>query len=373
MGGGQSFDIGTFFVNEVIIHRIPKARRGEKDSSQPVLSDVPSPLTADQKNYFRKRIIRSLERPFQIVHDEDAGSPVPNGIVDFFATDGGAFVDVSKQMAQHLYSAQGGNSPAGLLAVIDGTIGSGQSPGRCLAVLKLEMESGVEVKDTVVRGKPTVSVEIQDITLAESTKVFKASLFPRCAGLADLNGRASDNQQGITDTGEGVAEFWLGHFLGCKLRQTADVSTRRYLDLAEQFVNEVADEELKMRYQLALIADLNSPSPTIDPRSFAQAHLEARDRDQFERLFREDDGSLPQFTKETTLVRSRLRTAVLVLDSGVQVLGPPHAVEDAVVVADGVVTVRGSVQSVTGGRAPRRRAKADRPGEADDAPAEGTG
>jgi len=344
MGDEGTFDIGTFFVNEVVIHRIPKARRGEKDASEPVLSDVPSPLTVDQKNYFRKRIIRSLERPFQIVHDEDSGSPVPNGIVDFFATDGGAFVEVSKQMAQHLYAAQGGNSPAGLLAVIDGTIGSGTSPGRCLAVLKLEMESGVEVKDTVVNGKPTVSVEIQDITLAESTKVFKASLFPRCTGLADLSGRASDNQQGLTDTGEGVAEFWLGSFLGCKLRQTADVSTRRYLDLAEQFVNEVADEERKMRYQLALIADLNSPSTTISPREFAQNHLDPKDRDQFERLFRDSDGTVSQFAKETTLVRSRLRTAVLVLDSGVQVLGPPHAVEEAVVVADGMVTVQGSIK-----------------------------
>jgi hypothetical protein len=359
-GGARQFDIGTFFVNEVIIHRIPKARRSEKDASQPILSGVASPLTQDKKNYFRKKIVRTLEKPFQLVHDPDAGSPVPNGIVDFFGGDGSNFVEVSQQMAHHLYACQGGNSPAGLLAVINGTIGTGATPGRCLAVLKLEMESGVEVKDIVVGGKPTVSVEIQDITLAESTKVFKASLFPRCKSLADLEGRASDNQQGLVDTGEGVAEFWLGRFLGCKLRQTADVATRRYLDLAEDFINELPDEGLKVRYQLALMADLSSPGNTINPREFAQRFLEPTDRDRFERLFREPDGSVPQYAKETTLVRSRLKTAVLVLDNGVRVMGPPDAVEQAVEVSDGVVTVRGSVRSITGGRAPRSRNPVDR-------------
>lgn len=348
-----SFKIGTFFVSEVIIHRIPKARRSEKDASEPTLSDVPSPLTKEQKNYFRERIIRSLDRPFALVHDEEARSPVPNGIVDFFKTDGSGFVDVSKQMAHHLYASQTGNSPAGLLAVIDGTIGTGSRVGRCIALLKLEMESGVEVRDTVVDGKPTVSVQIQNITLAESTKVFKASLFPRCSSLAQLDGRASDNQ--LTDLGDGVADFWVGRFLGCKLRQTADVGTRTYLDRAEAFVNDIADEEKKTRYGLALLADLGSSASVISPRDFASEYLDVEDRDDFERLFREEDGSVPQIAKETNLVRARLKRAVLVFDNGLQVSGPPEVVDEFVDIADGGVTVHGSVRSVTGGRAPRVR------------------
>ena len=141
-------DIGTFIVNRVVIHQIPKARKSEKDENPVGYSDAPSPLDAGQRAYFRSRIIRSLQKAFDVERDASVVSPVPDLMLDYFVNhaddaNDDAFVAMSQEIAEHLHRSQGGSSSAGLVAVIDGTIGSGQRAGRCLAVLKLEMEPGV--------------------------------------------------------------------------------------------------------------------------------------------------------------------------------------------------------------------------------------
>ena len=188
-------DLGTFFVNRVIIHQIPRARKAERASIHPELSDIETPLTASIQTYLRERIgesfakqqfdaVYNAPKPVPVIEGEPPPpppimSPIPQLVIDYFARDGENFIPASQAMAQHLFDRQTGSSSAGMLLLIEGTIGAGNKAGKCLAILKLEMSDALAIKPTVMNGKATFEAEVRDITLDRKAQVFKAALFRR--------------------------------------------------------------------------------------------------------------------------------------------------------------------------------------------------
>jgi hypothetical protein len=332
-------ELGTFFVNQVIVHQIPKARLAEKQQRQITLSDVPSMLTDPLRNYFRERINDSLRtRPLHVEYDPAISSNVPQMVLDFFKTNGDNFVPMSQALAHYLHSVQTGSNSAGLLAVIDGTQGSGAGAGRCLSILKLEMDRALRIEPETVGGQATFALQVDEVTLNEAADVFKAAIFDRAASLADIRAIASDNQRNEYDFGSEVATFFL-KFLGCRLVSTAERDTKRYIEQVDKFVNErIDDPEKKVRYDIAALADLNRNTSEIDPKEFATWNLDVEDQDSFLELFRLDDGSVPIIAKDIRLVRARLASAHIQYDNGLRLSGPRDAVRDSVSI-DGDTTV----------------------------------
>lgn len=106
-------------------------------------------------------------------------------------------------------------------------------------------------------------------------------------------------------TTAGVATFFLGTFLGCRLKDSPEKSTLEFVQAADGFINgAVQSPERRGRYQVALLASMQDQTAEIRPRSFAQAHLEAADRPAFLDRVREAglDPDKP-FPKDTSLVR----------------------------------------------------------------------
>ena len=100
-------ELGTFFVNQVIVHQIPKARLAEKTDRQIVLSEVPSNLTDRLRTYFRERINDSLRsRPLHVEYDPAITSDVPPLVLEFFKSEGENFVPMSQALAQYLHTVQ---------------------------------------------------------------------------------------------------------------------------------------------------------------------------------------------------------------------------------------------------------------------------
>ena len=331
-------DLGTFFVNQVIVHQIPKARLSEKTDVSPVLSQVPSTLTPRLKSYFRERINASLRRQqFDIERNPSEASPVPQLVVDFFGHNGDELVSMSQAVAHHLFAVQTGTSSAGILAVIDGSIGAGRNAGKCLAILKLEMDAALRIEQTVVQGKATFSLEVNEVTLNETANVFKAALFERISDITSVKGIASDNQRDESAYGSEVASFFL-RFLGCRLGISPERATKQYIERVDNFVNNIlTDPEKRLRYELAALADLGAQSNQIDPQAFAQEHLDAEDRDPFLSLFRQEDGSVPVITKETRLVKGRLATAYIEFTNGLRLSGPRASMDNVKVDGDKTV------------------------------------
>jgi hypothetical protein len=325
-------DIGTFLVQRVIIHQIPQARKSEKVDHEIGYSFAPSPLDNAKRTYFRKRITSSLQKAFDVVRDTNQPSTVPDLMLGFYegTAEDDDFVLMSQGIAEHLYLEQGGISTAGLVAVVEGTIGSGKSPGKCLAILKLEMEPGIHIEEIEVDGKRTFEVTLEDVTLTEGTRVFKASLFPRFSDVDSVAGLVSDDQLESTTIGRDVAEFFLRKFLGCKMAPTPGESTKHFFSKAIEYFNTLSDDEAKLRYELLLRAELEKGTPTIDPTEFARENLATTDRDAFLQPLREDDGRVPVIQKDISRIAKFLKESWVFLDNGVRIMGPPEEVRQTV-------------------------------------------
>lgn len=294
-------NLDTFAVRAVMVHDVP---RGNDESDQLILTDEPIELDDDLRRYFRRKILTSLhERGVEVVADENEDDTVRAAVARVIA-DPGQLVDASRVIAERLDQVQTGRNPAGLLAVISGTVDG----KRCASVLKLEQEEGLRFRIKVVRGRRVVDLEfLRDLTLTDKTKVFKTSVLTIERGRAratTIIGRVSDDQRG-SETAAGVAMFFLGTFLGCRLRDSPEKATLEFVQAADGFINEeVQSAERRGRYQVALLATMQDQTGEIRPRAFAQAHLEATDRAAFLDRVRASglDPDRP-FPKDTGLVR----------------------------------------------------------------------
>jgi hypothetical protein len=295
-------NLDSFAVGAVAIHDVP---RGNDEGDELALTDDPIELDDELRQYFRRKIVTSLsERGVEVVADDNEDDVVRAAVARVIANPG-ELVDASRVIAERLDQVQTGRNPAGLLAVIAGTVDG----KRCASVLKLEREEGLRFRIKVVGGRHVVDLEfLRDLTLTDKTKVFKASLLTaEGAGLAKAStvvGRVSDDQRG-SETAAGVATFFLGTFLGCRLKDSPEKATLEFVQAADAFINaEVQSAERRGRYQVALLATMQDQTAEIRPRTFARAHLDAADRPAF--LDRVRDAGLDPdqpFGKDTSLVR----------------------------------------------------------------------
>src|ERR1019366_1327646 len=112
----------------------------------------------------------------------------------------------------------------------------------------------------------------EDLRLTNRTKVFKVALFARNgdveeAYLCDKQGPESD-----------PAGYFVRDFLGCKRTAKPDVQTQQFFEAAERFFRGISDSEKQTKYNTALVAEMNRTADNVNPRSFANNHLEQPDR-----------------------------------------------------------------------------------------------
>ncbi len=318
-------DLRTFFIERIIIHEVPRRVRGQEgEQPMPTLSEVESPLDIESRNYFREKIVGCLTTVrSDVVHDPSASSPIPPLVLDGLGPKERDFVTASQEMARHLYECQTGSNPGGLLAVIEGTIGEQAA----FVIMKLEKEAGVRIIQDEQEGKRTFNVEhVRDLMFTEKTKVFKVGLFVQDGDdLSTLTGMVADNQISQHST-TGVAHFFLRQFLGFVLREAPQVTTGKFYDATQVFINNaVSDASTKARYQIALLAEASADTATLDPWSFANRGLERQDRQRYIEHLQEAGVPTQSFQKDITLIAPRLKRMQLSFDSGVVVLSPPGA------------------------------------------------
>lgn len=197
-------DFSSLDVRAVILHKVPK-----KKTEEPFYSAIASPLNRKLQNYIGQRMTESLNSKahYEVIFDEETASPVPTAINEQLtdSTIGLNFVERSQKIAKHLYEIQNSTNSAGLVCVVACTID--QRPA--VAILKLENERGINTYVDTVDGKETLKIEsVDNLTLTDGTKVYKAGLFV-LEGASDgtVNARVSDPQSGGTTLSE-VSEFF---------------------------------------------------------------------------------------------------------------------------------------------------------------------
>lgn len=318
-----NFDPGIVEITRWVIHEIPKTFRRREDVP-PTLSETASPFDPEVARFFERKISESFSRSRHEIE------PLPNArtpasVVEHFLSEDG-LIDLSIVLGRRLHDAQSGAMSGGLLVVLEGM--HGQST--VLSVLKLEKEEGARAASAKVEGKTTYSVEyLKDLFLTGRTRVFKVAVFT----LSEENrvtGWVSDPQS----KGSEIADFFLETFLECRLVNDPKVATRSFHAEAERFINEqVSDPEKKMRYETAVIAELNGNAIEVNLHTFANNNLEVEDRAPFVSALQEA-GVEAAFVKDIQLVRSRIRRVQYEFEAGVKVSCPADT-------PDGVVKVTG--------------------------------
>ena len=312
----MSLDLGSLVIKAVIVHQIPKA-----DLGTPFYSEVSSPLDDNLKLYIKQRIIESTKSSssFPVILDASSPSPVPAFATSHIdkASSEDEFVQRTRQAAEYLVELQNKLHSAGLLTFVDCAVKS----KRALAVLKLERNSGIRAKPQKINGKVTLSIErVSELMLTDSNRVFKAGIFSKTND--EVSGIVSDHQRSLD-----VAQFFL-KFLGCQLREEPNVATKRFFALTEDFIDKVvADPQRKVRYQMALAAEMQSPKKQIRPRAFAEDNLEPNDRQPY-LDFLEEEGAAAAIHKDTELISNRVSGLHMAFATGISVYLPPKAIED---------------------------------------------
>jgi hypothetical protein len=330
LSGSVHIDLGRLHVDQLIIHEVPLAPQAL------VLSDVESELDDPLRNYFAERLRLSLQRGFDVEPDPANIAGTPNLITELLA-DTSTLVDVSRRLAQHLHAVQKRPNNPGLLVVVVLTL----EGRRGVALLKLERERGMRAEQTEDEsGRRTFALDvIRSLLFTDNTQVFKAAVF-RAAG-ATLEGKASDHQ--ATSPTTDVAHFFLNTFLGCRLATAPETATRRFYEATQLFVNDhVADPVDKTRYELALLAELESERRYIDPRNFATAYLRENHRQAYLRELQAQGVSPGRVLKSTALIASALRRIQYEFNSGIRVLVRPELLEEG-----GIVTVQDAEGGLT--------------------------
>jgi 37-kD nucleoid-associated bacterial protein len=292
-------NIHEFSIETAVVHDVP---RGNDDESAMTLTDAPIELDAQLRGYFERKVRKSLGTHGVEVTADPEGAPCVRDAVSKILADATAIVEASREVALHLHSVQTGRNPPGLLVLTAGTTGL----DRCIGILKLEREEGVRFQIREHQGRRVVDLAfLRDLTLTDKTKIFKTAILTM--GTADqpmtMHGRASDDQRGMHEAA-GVAQFFLGTFLGCSLTRNPEKTTYDFVQAAQRSFDQLTNPEKQGRYQVALLATMQDNALDVSPRRFADQNLDAADRPPFLAQLREAglDPNVP-FEKDTTLVR----------------------------------------------------------------------
>lgn len=257
-------DMGRFFVNDIIVHEIPK-RYASEGAAQLDLSQFIVDVGDEVRNFFKERITTTITKfGVDVYLDDKHDDRAPNWIRQYLLDGGCDLVAMSQDMAEHLYHQQQGVQPVGLLVVATGALAGKDA----LVIMKLQKEEGARVRRTTVDGQTSLNVEhLRELMLTARTRVFKAGFF-HLGKDNQVLGYVSDEQ--VKD----FADFFLHRFLGCSLARRPAQVTKEFHAVTSRFINDrVTDPDSKWMLHEALQVELRSNKDSLRPRDFIKEHV----------------------------------------------------------------------------------------------------
>ncbi|GIM95691.1 nucleoid-associated protein [Paractinoplanes toevensis] len=311
-------------VLQVIMHIVPKARKGDAAAEPLQLSDAACKLQAGVREELQARMRLQLSSAGrQVSEDSSTESKVPGIIRNFLTTAGADFVATSRQLATALREVQTGLNSGGMLLVADCKL----SGAPALLIVKFEQERGMRAQPTTDNGQNVFDMEyLRDLFLTSRSRVFKVGLFSR-SGISNgvLGGWVAD-KQGASGK---VAAFFLEDYLGCRHLEEPDEITKRYFDASFDWINQsVVNPSSRGRYAIAVMAELQNQNAQMSTDRFAEVNMDSDgDADSYASFLETRD--VPKiFVKDKGLIAGRLERMQFNFTSGAVVYFPISALED---------------------------------------------
>ncbi|MGX1784929.1 nucleoid-associated protein [Streptomyces diastaticus] len=348
-------DFGDLVIDQAIVHEVPQ-RTKDEEPLELKLSETACRLDDGGRTALQGKLRDVLGRlGREVVEDPELKSGLPDAVRGFLSDKQG-LVEVSGELAHALRDSQNGTSSAGLLLVAAARL----DDRHALLMVKLEHETGMQANEIIAEGLRTFDMQyFANLLFTEKSKVYKVALFSE-EGVTEqgLQGWAADPQK----SGKSVARFFLEKFLGCRHQNDPRELTRRFHDAAMNWVNSrFTDSDQRVDYVMAVLVELQSSTPTLDPATFIETHLKEPHHDDFAQFLEENDVPIRTFDKNTELIGNRLQRVRVDLASGAFLVAPLEAVQDGTVavkdLGDGrtTVTVTGKLTNTSSGAAAATR------------------
>jgi hypothetical protein len=197
---------------------------------------------------------------------------------------------------------------------------------KVIAVLKLEKEEGVQLKELEIEGKKTFELtNLKDLILSKRTRLFKIGVFYK-SDENSYEGIICDNQ--LTGKGD-VANFFLNDFLGCILKRDPAVLTKDFYSASLSFIKDcIGDPLTQAQCRVHLQSYLLSQDTTINPRDFALHYLEPIYRTNYENYLNERNVPIQSILKNTAYVYRHINKGLYEFENGIRISGEPDIIEN---------------------------------------------
>jgi hypothetical protein len=314
----QKIDTTTILIERIIVHDIPKHKKGEK-GIEPNYSEQESKLTQGLRNFFKDKVVQALgsDKSFKICFNEESDSPVSWITNEVLKSDGSNFVLQSKAITKHLFEIQVGYNAAGILVAIFGKVNSFNT---CI-ILKLEKDKGAQLTLDPKTHSYNIA-EIEDLMLTQKTKIFKVAMFIlRDDFKAKYDGVMMDYQIDIKEKKE-VTTWFMDKFLGCRAFEDPKITTQHFYNHTRAYINTIQDDIDRAKY----IQDLNSyvqkNSLTLNPKEFADDYLRTTaHRNDYKNFLQTKKFKFTSFPKDLTQIDRQVRKITLTFDNEISIVG----------------------------------------------------
>ncbi len=314
-----SDDLVTLSIKRLIFHDVPNSKSA---GSEPTLAEAETSIDANHRTLLKRKLTKVLSSSHAYPVDFDPKSPsvVPGHVRTF--TDGASktsFVEMTRELALHLFDKQHGGISPGLLCAIEVTA----SGSRGLVLMKLEREEGAQIQLMDHNGKKAFDMSIlNNLVLTDGTRLFKSAFFLRIGkGGDDFRSISCDSQSSVSDSSD-MAQFWL-RFLGVKTHVAPRVATQRFYDSAIQFLNNnVPDPTLKNDLYEHLHSQLKSETKVFVPKKFIEEFIPSDYQQEFKAHLTEHSVPLTSFEKDTSDIAPRIKQNAYLTAQGARVTIP---------------------------------------------------
>ena len=349
-------------ITRAIAHDVVRA--SQLESNPPVLSDELIVPDEKGKRLFSRRLVDTVASGSHCVDvtvvDTSKGSPFDKASFMLDASDMG-FLKFSKELALSLSTAQtAGPIKSGSAIFLQGTCNADGDPARFLAIIKADSDQGFSKR---VKGGRVTLEYVSDMVLGESQRLIKIAFLieetaPATKPTEKDDPRATDDfsikvfDHMMQNRGDrDAAAYFYKTFLRCEFANDSSRQTKKFWETTKEFLDGMEVDKLdRYEYHGGLVSYMQGNTSVISPRDYAREVLPAEHQDAYIKHCKAA-GITQAVTKNTDLIKSKLRKRSLRFSSSVTITGKPEAMRDSVKILgekDGWtnVQIKGSIEEM---------------------------
>lgn len=325
-------------IDKIAIHQI-FSRGEDKKIIMPIKGSELIIFDNTALDDFKRRIIDSLGNASSAVRmkiSDHKKNKTPHIISQLSKCNDSEFIDQSYEIAKNLTEAQTRKGISGGILVVFSATYNHEKLG-FIGIIKADIHSGYEKWQDKTTGIISLK-HVQELLLTPSTRLYKsAGFFER------EDARESDdlNEQWIVDIsdyqidksdGKAAAQYFYHGFLGCDYPESSARTTKKYFELASDFINKMdISEEERTELHNALFSDLKTKkSMRVDPLKFADDFMSVEDVDDFRNFLEDSDFPVESFIKSTEHITGKLKHRRLKFSKDIRITAPSEIFEELV-------------------------------------------